>query len=601
MLAAERIPPLDPDAEDTQRLGRRMRIAVALCIAPIILFALFDLALLPPAELPLFWAIKLGALLVIVVAAWQLRVRPGQPPSRGRLIVIGLCCVAAMYALSTASAVLAREGQTTIVLSMAVALATATLLPWGVGPQLVVVGIAGLSTIVSLYGANGDLHALVQYPTVGLVIGLCVSVYLAGEFARGRQALVERQQERRRAEDEVRLLNARLEARVAERTAELRQSQAAVSALIENAADAIWAIDRDGRLLISNAAVRRRYAAQVGRELGSQQDHPAVVRQAIVDYWAPRYARGLAGERFRDEQAIEGLNGTRYYVNAFNPIVIDGEVAGLAVFSSDVTELRQSAAAARQRQEELTHVQRLSTLGELAAGLAHEINQPLAAIVNYARGSARRLRDDPDTAAAVLPAIDSIASEAMRAGEVIRRLRRLIRKGAPRQEWVDVNALVDEAVRMVEPDARQRAVRVEVFLASILPPLLGDGIQIEQVVINLLRNAIEAMTAGGDRRVLQVTTRRSDGGGIELAVRDTGPGLPTGMAETIFDPFISTKSGGLGMGLSISRTIVEAHQGRLWASANPDGGMTFRVELPTSVAASGEADDESSEPLRASR
>ena len=592
MLAAERIPPLDPDAEDTERLGRRLRIAVTLCVAPIILFALFDLALLPRGELPLYWAIKVGALVVIGLAAWLLRVRPGRVHSRRALIAIGLCCVTALYGLSTASAVLAHEGQTTIVLSIAVALATATLLPWGVGPQLVVVGIAGLSTIATFYGAHGDLRALLQYPTVGLAIGLAVSVHVAGEFARGRQALLERQQERQRAEAEVHRLNAELEQRVLERTAELRQSQAAVSALIENAGDAIWAIDRQGRLLVSNAAVRRRYAAQVGQEMRGQEEHPEPIRRMIASYWAPLYARGLAGERFRDEQTIEEPTGTRYYINAFNPIVIDGEVAGLAVFSSDVTELRQSEAAARERQAELTHVQRLSTLGELAAGLAHEINQPLAAIVNYARGSARRLRDDPSSVAAVLPAIDSIASEGLRAGEVIRRLRHLIRKEAPRQEWVDVNALVDEAVRIVEPDARQRAVRVEVYLVPALPPLLGDGIQIEQVVLNLLRNAIEAMAAGGERRVLQVTTRQTERGGVELAVRDTGPGLPPGLAETIFEPFISTKPGGLGMGLSISRTIVEAHHGRLWASANPDGGMTFRFELPASDAPAGEADEE---------
>ena len=592
MLAAERIPPLDPDAEDTERLGRRLRIAVTLCVAPIILFALFDLALLPGAELPLYWAIKLGALVVIGLAAWLLRVRPGRVHSRRALIAIGLCCVTALYGLSTASAVLAHEGQTTIVLSIAVALATATLLPWGVGPQLVVVGIAGLSTIATFYGAHGDLRALLQYPTVGLAIGLAVSVHVAGEFARGRQALLERQQERQRAEAEVHRLNAELEQRVLERTAELRQSQAAVSALIENAGDAIWAIDRQGRLLVSNAAVRRRYAAQVGQEMRGQEEHPEPIRRMIASYWAPLYARGLAGERFRDEQTIEEPTGTRYYINAFNPIVIDGEVAGLAVFSSDVTELRQSEAAARERQAELTHVQRLSTLGELAAGLAHEINQPLAAIVNYARGSARRLRDDPSSVAAVLPAIDSIASEGLRAGEVIRRLRHLIRKEAPRQEWVDVNALVDEAVRIVEPDARQRAVRVEVYLVPALPPLLGDGIQIEQVVLNLLRNAIEAMAAGGERRVLQVTTRQTERGGVELAVRDTGPGLPPGLADTIFEPFISTKPGGLGMGLSISRTIVEAHHGRVWATVNPDGGMTFRVELPASDGADGAADEE---------
>ena len=308
-----------------------------------------------------------------------------------------------------------------------------------------------------------------------------------------------------------------------------------------------------------------------------------MVREQLAAYWAPLCARGLAGERFHDEQSTDGVNGRRYFVNAFNPIVIDGAVAGLAIFSSEVTELRRSEEAARQRQAELTHVQRLSTLGEMAAGLAHEINQPLAAIVNYARGCARRLRADPTSVAAVLPAVDSISAEALRAGEVIRRLRQLIRKETPRRETVDVNALLGESLRIVEPDARDAEVSIEEFLAPELPAVVGDGIQIEQVVLNLLRNAVEAMTGAGERRVLQVVTRAAGAGGVEIAVRDTGPGLPPGLSDVIFDPFVSTKAGGLGMGLSISRTIVESHHGPLVG----DGESRGRHDVPRRAAGSG--------------
>jgi signal transduction histidine kinase len=599
MSVADRTPPLDPDAQDNVRLARRMRIAITLCIAPILLYAVFDLALLPYEDLAVYWGLKLAALAVIGVAAALLRQR--RPYSRARLIVVGLTCVTAMYALSTTSSVLAGDAQTTAIMSLAVTLATATLLPWGIGAQLAVVAIGGVSTALAFYGAYGDLYGLVRYPTVGLVIGMGVSVYVAAEFDRSRKALTQRQQEQRRAEAEVRRLNGELETRVIERTAELervnrelyceidertrfaaelRQSQAAVSALIENASDAIWAIDRDGRMIVSNAAVRQRYQRAVGSELKTAEEYTAVVREHLATYWAPLYARGLAGERFHDEQTTEGPTGRRYFINAFNPIIIDGAVAGLAIFSSEVTELRRSEEATRQRQAELTHVQRLSTLGEMAAGLAHEINQPLAAIVNYARGCARRLRADPTSVAAVLPAVDSISTEALRAGEVIRRLRQLIRKETPRRETVDVNALVGESLRIVEPDARQAQVSIEEFLAPGLPAVVGDGIQIEQVVLNLLRNAVEAMTGAGERRVLQIVTRAADAGGVEVAIRDTGPGLPPGLSDAIFDPFVSTKAGGLGMGLSISRTIVESHHGRLWATANPEGGMTFRIELP---------------------
>ena len=608
MTAAARLPPIDPvtEVEDDALLARRLRLTIALCVAPIILYAVFDLALLPRDQLLLYWTLKAAALGVIGVSVLLLRRAPGRRHSRRRLVTVGLGCVAAMYALSTASAVLAREGETTAILTLGVTLGTATLLPWGVVPQLVVVLIGAVSTAVAYYGAHGGLMGLIQYPTIGLVFGMGTSVFIAGELERARRALAARRREQGRAEAQVRQLNEQLEARVAERTAELervnrdlasevdertrfaaelRQSQAAASALIENAADAIWAIDRDGRLLLSNAVLRRRYAEALGSELRPSQEYPEAAREQLATYWGPLYARGLAGERFRDEQVVDGPSGRRTFINAFNPIVIDGAVAGLAVFSSEVTELRRSEEEARQRQAELTHVQRLSTLGELAAGLAHEINQPLAAIVNYARGCARRLRGDPDSVAEVLPAIDSISTEALRAGEVIRRLRQLIRKEAPRQEWVDLNALVADAVRIVGPEARQAAVRIEVYPAAALPRLLGDGIQIEQVILNLLRNAVEAMAGGGERRVLQVSTRQARPDSVELAVHDTGPGLPAGLTDAVFEPFISTKSGGLGMGLSISRTIVEAHRGRLWAVTNPDGGMTFRIDLPVQGAA----------------
>lgn len=617
MPPIERIPPLDPDASELL-LARRLRVALALCVAPILLFAAFDLALVPSRELPIYWAIKLGALLVIGVGVMLLRQR--QPQARRRLVAVGLGCVAAMYGLSTTSALLAKETQTTPMIVLAVSLATATLLPWGVWPQIVVVALGGLSMTLAFYAADGHLHGLVHYPTVGVAICLAVSVYVAAEFARGRAALAQRQLAERRADAEVRLLNEQLEARVRDRTAqlerlnrelqneieertryaaELRQSQAAASALIENAHDAIWAIDREGRLLIRNAAVRRRYADALGNELPDSAEYPTVVREQLAAYWAPMYARGLAGERFTDEQILEGVRGRRHFVNAFNPIVIDGVVAGLAVFSSEITELRRSEEAARQRQAELTHVQRLSTLGEMAAGLAHEINQPLSAIVNYARGCARRLRSDPSLVPQVMPALDSIATEALRAGEVIRRLRHLVRKEAPRQEPVNVNALIAEAVRIIGPEARQAGVEIEEFFDGALPATLGDSIQIEQVILNLLRNAVEAMSSGGARRLLQVATRAGRPGWIEVAVRDTGPGVPPGLTDSVFEPFFSTKTNGIGMGLSISRTIVEAHQGRLWAASNPDGGMTFRFELPTPPAARGAVDGEATAHLAA--
>jgi C4-dicarboxylate-specific signal transduction histidine kinase len=301
--------------------------------------------------------------------------------------------------------------------------------------------------------------------------------------------------------------------------------------------------------------------------------------------WRARYDRGLAGERFSVEHAYELPDGTHHFLAFFNPIVTDGVVTGLANFSTEVTERKRAEEAARQHQAELTHVLRLSTMGEMAAGLAHEINQPLAAIVNYAQGCSRRLRGNRSEVDAVLPVIDDIAAEALRAGEIIRRLRSLVRKETPRQDWIDLADIAGEILRLVQPDTIQHGVAVYLDAEPDLPHVHGDRIQIEQVVLNLLRNAIDAMLEATGRRELHVRIGRVGDGAVELAVRDTGHGMAPPVAERVFDPFFSTKPGGLGMGLSISRTIIEVHQGQLSVTLNPDSGVTFHVTLPVPAAA----------------
>jgi PAS domain S-box-containing protein len=426
-------------------------------------------------------------------------------------------------------------------------------------------------------------------------------VWVAAEFERSRRALAARNRERQRAEEAVRELNEALEGRVLERTAELERandalqeqvavrveaetelqgSKAALSALIENANDAIWSIDRRYRVTAFNSVAGRRFAAMYGDRLlaGSVGDEgmPAHVQAQ----WRSRYDRGLAGDRFSIEHSYDFPDGTHHYLTFFNPLVSDGVVSGLAIFSAEITERKQAEEAARQHQAELTHVLRLSTMGEMAAGLAHEINQPLAAIVNYAQGCGRRLRGNARDVSAVLPVIDDIASEALRAGEIIRRLRSMVRKETPRQDWIDLADVAGEILRLVQPDTVQLGIAVHVDAEPDLPPVLGDRIQIEQVVLNLLRNAIDAMTDVSGRRELHVGIARAVGDSVELAVRDSGHGMPVSVADRVFDPFFSTKPGGLGMGLSISRSIIEAHRGRLSVTPNGDAGVTFRLCLP---------------------
>jgi len=589
----------DAHAETTALLIRRLRTAVFLCIIPIVGFAVLDVVL-APAHLALLWTIKAVAIAVAIAAYVVLpRVR-----RRASVIAIALIGVAVMHAVSASSAIVTHDPDTTPIISIAAALAMATLLPWGVVPQLAMVAIALLSCVVAVVGSTGSGWPLLEYANLGALIGLGVSVYVAHVLARSRAELVARQAEQRQAQDEVRRLNEQLEARVAARTAELehlaralqaqiteraeaetetRRSEATLAALIEYANDAIWSIDRTQRVTALNAVARQGYLRLFGvaPPIGRPQDPDAA---AFIDrYWRPLYERGLAGERFTIEHAFDTPAGRSHHRTFFNPIVADGAVTGLAIFSADITDRLRADAAESQHRAELAHVLRLSTMGEMAAGLAHEINQPLAAIVNYARGCSRRLRADPGGIEAVLAVIDDISAEALRAGEIIRRLRNLVRKEPPRQEWVQMAEVAAEALRLAESEAHQQRVVLRLDAEPALPRVLGDPIQMEQVVFNLLRNAIDAMLDVRGRREVHVRIARAGGASIELSVRDTGHGMPADVAERVFDAFYSTKPHGLGMGLSISRSIIEAHHGRITVVAHPEGGTTFRIVLPVAA------------------
>ncbi len=242
--------------------------------------------------------------------------------------------------------------------------------------------------------------------------------------------------------------------------------------------------------------------------------------------------------------------------------------------------LEQAHAALNQHQAELAHALRLHTVGEMAAALAHEINQPLCAITNYAQGAVQRLRAGPVDPATLRTAFEEIAREGLRAGDIIRGLRNLVQRETAVSEGVDVNALAADATRLLEPQARVHGVTLRLEPATTLPALQADGTQVEQVMVNLMLNGIQAAAAAttGSREVVVTTSVQN--GAIEVAVRDTGRGFEPDVEERIFTPFFTTKTQGLGLGLAISRSIVECHGGRLWAVSHPDAGATFRFSLP---------------------
>lgn len=363
--------------------------------------------------------------------------------------------------------------------------------------------------------------------------------------------------------------------------AELQSSQAQLSALIENTSDAIWSIDREKRLVVVNSVARHWFETAYQEPLRLDASLPERAPAVELDLWSSLYSRALAGERLVIERDYAMNGEPRSFLVAITPIVNQGEVDGATVFAKDITDLKLAEERVREHRFQLAHALRLHTVGEMAAGLAHEINQPLGAITNYAQGCRRRLEAGDAAPAVLVPALTEIAAQALRAGEIVRRLRHMVEKGKPTCESVDLNHVVSEAVHVVEAQASEQGVALEVELETDLPNVEVDPIQIEQVIVNLLLNGLEAMRGiQDDRHRLRVRTGRNGDDRVEVSVHDTGAGIPEKQGESIFEPFFTTKPTGLGLGLSISRSIIEAHGGRLSATRDPDRGTTLRVSLP---------------------
>lgn len=299
----------------------------------------------------------------------------------------------------------------------------------------------------------------------------------------------------------------------------------------------------------------------------------ALSAQAVRSYWIePIAAQG---------EAIVGALG----VYCTEPLVPDENALAAAEMATRlaafVVERARAEELAREQLAQLAHVARLATMGEMASGLAHEINQPLCAIVNFTEACAELIKRSGQERDELPRALHEVARQAERAGEVIRRLREFVKRRDPERKPVDINALVREVIAFTGVEARHREVRIRERLGRRVAKVYADGIQIQQVLVNLVRNACEAMqTVDGSPRTLTIETFQGRGA-VEVTVSDTGPGVPSELEERIFEPFVSTKRDGMGMGLSISRSILEAHDGRLWMTPNRGGGTTFHFTLPT--------------------
>jgi PAS domain S-box-containing protein len=328
-------------------------------------------------------------------------------------------------------------------------------------------------------------------------------------------------------------------------------------------------VDPHGVVLYANAASETllgRWGCRLGQQL------PA--------FWQLQVRAALEDGRNR-EQEMECAG--RIYSLLLAPIA---ELGYVNIYARDVTDARAAEEQSRKHQTELVHVCRLSTMGEMATGIAHELNQPLAAVVNYAHGCARRIRAGTGDSRDLLPALEQIAAQATRAGEIIKRLRVMTGKKPPVRAEADLNDLVREVCGFIDFEIRRLDVVLELELADVPLPVRVDVVQMEQVILNLLRNAIDAVAEQGPERERRVTIRTgvNPHGDARVVVEDTGGGIEPAHMAHLFDPFYTTKDSGMGMGLSISQTIVADHNGKIRAESRPGEGAAFVVELPASPA-----------------
>ena len=441
---------------------------------------------------------------------------------------------------------------------------------------------AVLSALVRSYVFDPEINSIsrVLYDLVFLVFALLMTVVT-------------------RARDE-------LEVRVAERTAELTRTNEELSREIGERKRAEESLRRSEAYLAEAQRVART-GSWVWQVAGGDALHLSEEWYRIYGFepnrgappWEQRLQRIHPEDRAKWQEAIDRAikeksdyevgfrillpGGAVKYVNSIGHPVLNasGELLQFVGSSTDITQRKQAEEALHEAQADLARIRRVTTMGELTASLAHEVNQPIAAAVTDANTCLRWLtRDQPDLAEA-RQAASRMVKDTARASEIISRIRSLFRKGPPQQELVDVNDIIREMIALLRTEATRSSISMRTELSEDLPRIMGDRVQLQQVLMNLVINGIEAMKDVDGARDLAIKSQRAEGEQLMVSVSDTGVGLPPQQADRIFDSFFTTKPDGTGMGLRISRSIVESHGGRLWAADNSPRGASFHLTLPS--------------------
>jgi two-component system sensor kinase FixL len=354
--------------------------------------------------------------------------------------------------------------------------------------------------------------------------------------------------------------------------------------ILDTVPDGVVVIDRAGIMTSFSPAAQRMFGWTPDEVLGRNvsllmPESHAIAHDGYIQRYHTTHEKRIIG-------AGRVVVGQRKDGSTFPMELAVGETKGpvpsYTGFIRDLTETQQTETRLQELQNELIHVSRLTAMGEMASTLAHELNQPLSAIANLLTGS-RRLIDRGREAdqAKVRDAIDRAATQALRAGEVIHRMRDFVRRGASERDDESLSKLIEEASALALIGEKDRQVDVRLALDPAADAVFADRVQVQQVLLNLIRNGIDAMHDGASRRrALLITSDVTEEGWSRVSVADTGPGIAPEVLERLFQPFMTTKPQGMGVGLSISRSIVEAHGGRIWAEANPGGGALFRFTLP---------------------